>query len=113
MPIGIHWSQLLILIVLALLVFGPKRLPEMGAAVAKTIKEFQKTMRDVTEPGETLSSPAKPPEALVPPADAALPPAQSANTASASLPQSVAAGATQSAQDAVGASPVADEERQT
>jgi sec-independent protein translocase protein TatA len=44
---------LLVLAVIALLFFGPKRLPEMGSAVGKTIKEFQKSMREVTHPNET------------------------------------------------------------
>jgi len=39
--------------VIALLFFGPKRLPEMGSAIGKTIKEFQKSMREVTHPNET------------------------------------------------------------
>ena len=53
---GFHWYELLPLVLLALLFFGPKRLPEMGSAIGKTIKEFQKSMRDVTEP-ETPSIP--------------------------------------------------------
>ena len=32
-----------------LLVFGAKRLPEMGAAVGKGIREFKKSLRDVQE----------------------------------------------------------------
>ena len=50
MPFGIHWCELLPLVILALLIFGPKRLPEMGASIGKTIKEFQKSMREVKEP---------------------------------------------------------------
>jgi len=53
MPFGSHWFDLLPLIVLALLVFGPKRLPEMGASIGKTIKEFQRSMCEVTNPGSS------------------------------------------------------------
>ena len=60
----LHWYDLLILLGVALLFFGPKRLPEMGSAVGKTIKEFQKSMREVTEP----EKPATP--AVLPQADA-------------------------------------------
>jgi sec-independent protein translocase protein TatA len=70
MPFGMHWSQLLILIALALLIFGPKRLPEVGSAVGKTIREFQKSIRAVTEP----EAPPPPTSALTPPA--VTPPAQ-------------------------------------
>jgi sec-independent protein translocase protein TatA len=33
--------ELIIVIVLALLVFGPKRLPEVGRQMGKTIREFR------------------------------------------------------------------------
>jgi sec-independent protein translocase protein TatA len=57
MPFGAaHWYDLLPLILLALLIFGPKRLPDMGASIGKTIKEFQKSMHEVTNP----SPPAAP-----------------------------------------------------
>jgi sec-independent protein translocase protein TatA len=64
---GLHWYDLLILLGVALLFFGPKRLPEMGSAIGKTIKEFQKSMREVTEP-EKPAAPTTP--AALPPADA-------------------------------------------
>jgi sec-independent protein translocase protein TatA len=57
---GLHWYDLIILVVLALVVFGPKRLPEMGSAVGKTIKEFQKSMREVTQPTQDVSTTALP-----------------------------------------------------
>jgi sec-independent protein translocase protein TatA len=50
MPLIGHLPELIIVMLLALLIFGPKRLPEMGNAVGKTIKEFQKSMKEVTQP---------------------------------------------------------------
>lgn len=47
---GFHWYDLLPLVLLALLIFGPKRLPEMGSSIGRTIKEFQRSMREVKEP---------------------------------------------------------------
>lgn len=41
--------EILILFLIALLVFGAKRLPEMGAAMGKGIREFKKNIRDVKE----------------------------------------------------------------
>ncbi len=73
MPFGAHWFELLPLVLLALLFFGPKRLPEMGSAIGKTIKEFQKSMREVREPE--------------PPIAAALPPAATTDAAQPQLPQ--------------------------
>lgn len=39
-------THLIILLVIALLIFGPRRLPELGGAVGKTIREFQKSMQE-------------------------------------------------------------------
>jgi sec-independent protein translocase protein TatA len=46
---GIHWTELLIISVIALLIFGPKRLPEMGSAIGKTYQEFKKSLREVAD----------------------------------------------------------------
>lgn len=35
-----------LLLIVALLIFGPRRLPELGGAVGKTIKEFQRSMSE-------------------------------------------------------------------
>ena len=61
MPFGTHWYDLAILAVIALLFFGPKRLPEMGSAIGKTIKEFQKSMKEITSPSPEPSQTALPP----------------------------------------------------
>lgn len=47
---GLFRPEFLIIIVVALLIFGPKKLPEMGSSIGKTIREFQKSMREVKEP---------------------------------------------------------------
>ena len=57
---SLHWSQLLIVAALGLLIFGPKRLPELGSSIGKTIKEFQKSMREVNEPEAPATPPALP-----------------------------------------------------
>ena len=54
---GLHWWDMLVVVALGLLVFGPKRLPEMGASLGKTIREFQKSMREVTDPEPPSSVP--------------------------------------------------------
>jgi TatA/E family protein of Tat protein translocase len=48
MPFGFHGLDLVVILVIALLIFGPKKLPEMGASIGKSIKEFQKGMKEVT-----------------------------------------------------------------
>lgn len=39
---GFHWPELIVLLGVALVIFGPKRLPEIGGALGKGIKEFKK-----------------------------------------------------------------------
>jgi sec-independent protein translocase protein TatA len=43
-----HGPELIIILVVALLIFGPKKLPEMGSAIGKSIKEFKKGMNELT-----------------------------------------------------------------
>ncbi|MDF2947057.1 MAG: tatA [Bacillales bacterium] len=39
---------LILILVLALIIFGPKRLPEMGRAIGDTLKEFKKSTKELT-----------------------------------------------------------------
>jgi len=41
--------ELLLILALALIIFGPGKLPEVGRAVGKSIKEFKKATSDVTD----------------------------------------------------------------
>jgi sec-independent protein translocase protein TatA len=41
MPLGIGWMELVILLLVALLIFGPKRLPEMGRSLGRGMREFK------------------------------------------------------------------------
>jgi len=41
--------ELLIILVLALLVLGPGKLPEVGSALGRTIREFRKASTDVQD----------------------------------------------------------------
>lgn len=49
---GSHLWDLIPVVLLGLLIFGPKRLPEMGASIGKTIKSFQQSMREVNTESE-------------------------------------------------------------
>ena len=50
---GFHWPELIIITVVALVIFGPKRLPEVGGAIGKTYKEFKKSLSDISESTKT------------------------------------------------------------
>ncbi len=49
MPFGLQPTHLVIIAVVALIIFGPSRLPEIGRAVGKTLKEFQSATREATQ----------------------------------------------------------------
>lgn len=39
---------LILILILALIVFGPKKLPEIGRAFGQTLREFKKSTKDLT-----------------------------------------------------------------
>lgn len=39
---------LILILVLALIIFGPKKLPEIGRAFGQTLKEFKNSTRELT-----------------------------------------------------------------
>ncbi len=39
---------LIIIVVIALIVFGPNKLPELGRAAGRTLKEFKSATKDLT-----------------------------------------------------------------
>jgi len=49
MPFGIQPIHIVIVLVVALLVFGPKRLPEMGRSIGKMLNEFRNGTREITD----------------------------------------------------------------
>ncbi len=46
---GLQPTHLVIILVVALLIFGPSRLPEIGRAMGKTIREFQSATKEATQ----------------------------------------------------------------
>jgi TatA/E family protein of Tat protein translocase len=61
MPFGIGTGELVILLVVLLLVFGAKRLPEMGRSLGKGMREFKEGVAGAQEP--LVDEPATPPPA--------------------------------------------------
>ena len=55
MPFGISLPELLILLVVLLLVFGAKRLPEMGRSLGKGMREFKDSVSGIDEPVSTTT----------------------------------------------------------
>ena len=60
----LSFSHILILLLVLVLVFGAKRIPEIGSSLGQGIKEFKRSLKDATSD----EPPAPPPRNLQPPA---------------------------------------------
>jgi sec-independent protein translocase protein TatA len=68
---GLSLTHILLFLVILLLLFGAKRLPEIGGALGKSIGEFKRSMRDVqnefnastNQAGRIEPPPSQPPAA--------------------------------------------------
>ena len=49
--------HLLLVFGIALLVFGPKKLPELGKGIGESIKGFKSAMKEREEPSDKTTSP--------------------------------------------------------
>jgi len=89
MPFNIGPFELLIVLILALLVLGPGKLPEVGSALGRTIREFRKASTDVedamrVDPITRTAAPVAPAAVAPPPAaSGAVMPAESTTEDSA------------------------------
>jgi sec-independent protein translocase protein TatA len=63
-------SHIAILVVLLLLVFGAKRLPEIGRSLGEGMRGFKETISG-SSPPESLAAPPPPPPPVPPPAPGA------------------------------------------
>ena len=57
-------TEILIILVIALVVFGPKRLPEMGKSLGKGIRQFRESVSGLDE--LTSTTPPSPPAGITP-----------------------------------------------
>jgi sec-independent protein translocase protein TatA len=75
MPFGLGIWEVLIILAVVLLVFGPKRLPDLGGALGKGIREFRRSIREIESEVKHVGDDRD----LAPPrSQAAVPPAREA-----------------------------------
>ena len=46
-PIGIQ--EMILILIIALVIFGPKRLPELGRSIGKTLAEFKRASNEIKQ----------------------------------------------------------------
>jgi sec-independent protein translocase protein TatA len=49
MPFNIGPMELVVVLVIALLVLGPKKLPEVGKSLGKGMREFKESLSNITD----------------------------------------------------------------
>ena len=54
---GIGMREIIVILLVAVLIFGYKKLPEIGAALGKAIKGFKQTVGDEPPPGPSNGPP--------------------------------------------------------
>jgi sec-independent protein translocase protein TatA len=83
---GLSPLHLVLVLVIALLVLGPGKLPEVGAALGKSIREFRKATSDIRESVRLDAPPAQVPAAVLAPAATPAPAASPLATQEPSVP---------------------------
>ncbi len=58
MPFNIGPGELIVVLIIALIVVGPGKLPDVGSALGKSIREFRKAATDVKESVAVDAAPA-------------------------------------------------------
>lgn len=53
---------LILILVIALIIFGPKKLPEIGKAMGQTLKEFKNSTKELTADDSDAKEEPKPSE---------------------------------------------------
>jgi sec-independent protein translocase protein TatA len=46
---NIGFPGLILILIIALVIFGPKKLPEIGKAAGETLREFKKSTKDLAD----------------------------------------------------------------
>ena len=74
MPFNIQGPELILILIIALIVIGPGKLPDVGAALGRSIREFRKAATDVKDATSLEPKPATPPTPPIPVARVEAPP---------------------------------------
>ena len=59
---SLGWQEVLVILVLVLLLFGAKRLPEMGRSLGQAMREFKQSISGLGEEDNRSAKNSKPPD---------------------------------------------------
>jgi sec-independent protein translocase protein TatA len=97
MPSWLGWPELVVIAVILLIIFGPRRLPELGHSIGKSITNFRKGLKDAEQ--EVKQSVGDDPQpAQLPTAEREGGPAAATVSGTAATPASATAATTQAVQ---------------
>jgi sec-independent protein translocase protein TatA len=46
---GLGWTEVAVIAIVAILIFGPKKIPELGSALGKTLRGFKEELKNPNE----------------------------------------------------------------
>ena len=96
-------GELILILIIALVVLGPGKLPDVAASLGKSVREFRKAATDVSDAAKLdapAPAPAPPVQASVPAATPTADPAPAAPTTAPAAPRAEAGSAPPAAADA-------------
>ena len=113
MPFNIGPGELILILVIALVVLGPGKLPDVAQSLGKSVREFRKAATDVTDAGKLDATATTPTPAASPVAPATEPVAPAAPVAppAATAPMADVAPDSAPSTSAPGAAPANDPSR--
>ena len=97
MPFNIGPGELIIVLIIALVVLGPGKLPDVAQSLGKSLREFRRAATDLSDSTSLESKPASPtatPQAAAPAAPPALANQAEPNTLSGEAPPNTLEGST-------------------
>jgi sec-independent protein translocase protein TatA len=51
---GLGWTEVVIILIVAVVIFGPKKIPELGSALGKTLQGFKQELNAPSDENDVL-----------------------------------------------------------
>ncbi|MFP6663099.1 MAG: twin-arginine translocase TatA/TatE family subunit [Deltaproteobacteria bacterium] len=77
---GLGVPELIVILVVVLLIFGPKKLPELGSFIGRSLKDFREALDQRDHEADEKQSPPEPPPEVIVTAETTVPPPEPTTT---------------------------------